>query len=156
MITNVIHFWTGTHLDLNTFAYGNTTLIRDVVEISIWSQSFFYKSATAELFERVDSNYKDQPAHYEGGATYLFSIKNHVLHVLSHNQCLQEVPQGVWRQGPLKNSWQECKCSRERNSTHMSLIQWSGYFTLCDSDWCVHRSDEWDSAWPCSSCLVTQ
>ena len=33
---------------------------------SIWTQYFFYKSATAEFCERV------LPAHYKGGVTYLF------------------------------------------------------------------------------------
>ena len=39
---------------------------------NVWSQSFFYKSAAIELHERVDSKYKDLPAHYKGGITCLF------------------------------------------------------------------------------------
>ena len=39
---------------------------------SIWSQYFFYNSATAKLCERVDSKYKDLPTYYKRGVTYLF------------------------------------------------------------------------------------
>ena len=39
---------------------------------SQWAQSFFYKSATQELRERVDSTYKTLPASMKGGITYLY------------------------------------------------------------------------------------
>ena len=39
---------------------------------SQWSQSFFYKSSTQELRERVDSTYKNLPASMKGGITYLY------------------------------------------------------------------------------------
>ena len=42
---------------------------------SIWSQPLFYKSATANLCERVDSKYKVSPVYDKGGVSYLFSLK---------------------------------------------------------------------------------
>ena len=48
---------------------------------SIWSQSFFYKSAIAELHERGDSKDKDLPEPSKGGVTYLFSTENPVHHI---------------------------------------------------------------------------
>ena len=50
---------------------------------SIWSQSFFYKSAAAELCEKV-SKYKDLPAYYKGGVTYLF-LQLKVMFFMSHD-----------------------------------------------------------------------
>ena len=64
MITNVICFHNGSHSHFATFASGNIVSIRDVV--------FFYKSAVAELHERVDSKYKDLHAHYKGGVNLFF------------------------------------------------------------------------------------
>ena len=55
----------------------------DVRVSSHWAPLFFYKPATLELCERVDSQYNNLPASFKGGVTYIFLI----LKILFHMHC---------------------------------------------------------------------
>ena len=55
-----------------------------MIKWQAFGHSFFFKSATVELHEKVDSKYKVLPALYKGGETYLF-LQLKIMFFMSHD-----------------------------------------------------------------------